>query len=127
MFDALFPIECKRLPTPKRNNRDEREYVFTAPGTTGGIQRYKFGHHGAAHNFAAMIAYVQEQTISHWLIQVNGWIRGLAADANSNWSDSDVLQDADHQSSTETRTLRSNHPRIGGFGDIEIHHLWIRM
>ena len=76
-FQALFPIECKRLPTPKRKGRDEREYVVTEPGTTGGIQRFKFGYHGAAHNFAAMIAYVQERPLSHWLNQVNCWIRDL--------------------------------------------------
>ena len=76
-FDALFPIECKRLPTPTGKDRDEREYVTTEPGTTGGIQRFKFGYHGAAHTFAAMIAYVQEQSFSHWLCQVNCWIRDL--------------------------------------------------
>ena len=71
-FDALFPIECKRLPTPKSNNRDEREYVITEPGSTGGIQRFKFGHHGAAHDFVAMIAFVQERTFQHWLNKING-------------------------------------------------------
>ena len=55
-FDALFPIECKRLPTPDEKDRDEREYVITEPGTTGGIQRFKFGFHGSIHNFGAMIA-----------------------------------------------------------------------
>src|SRR4029077_9723773 len=28
-FDTLMPIECKRLPTPKENGRDEREYVVS--------------------------------------------------------------------------------------------------
>ncbi len=35
-FDTLLPIECKRLPTPKEKDRDEREYVVTATGSTGG-------------------------------------------------------------------------------------------
>ena len=30
-FDALFPIECKRLPTPAERDRDEREYVIPNP------------------------------------------------------------------------------------------------
>ena len=42
-FDTLLPIECKRLPTPKENDRDEREYVVTRRGSTGGIQRFKAG------------------------------------------------------------------------------------
>ena len=60
-FDMLFPIECKRLPTPAGKDRDEREYVIAGDGTTGGIQRFKFGYHGAVHTFAAMIAYIQQR------------------------------------------------------------------
>ena len=37
-FDSLMPIECKRLPTPKGDDRDEREYVFSEHTSTGGIQ-----------------------------------------------------------------------------------------
>ena len=40
-FDTLLPIECKRLPTPKDKDRDEREYVINRKATTGGIQRFK--------------------------------------------------------------------------------------
>ena len=53
-FHSLLPIECKRLPTRQERARDEREYVITSRGTTGGIQRFKFGHHGAAHRLGAM-------------------------------------------------------------------------
>jgi hypothetical protein len=73
-FQPLLPIECKRLPTPEERDRDKREYVITSPGTTGGIQRFKFGYHGAAHQLGAMIGYVQEMTFAHWLGKVNGWI-----------------------------------------------------
>lgn len=48
-FDSLMPIECKRLPTPPGKDRDEREYVFNQNASTGGIQRFKDGHHGAVH------------------------------------------------------------------------------
>ena len=77
-FQALFPIECKRLPTPKGKDRDEREYVFTKEGTTGGMQRFKFGHHGSTHNFAAIIGYMQERDFTHWLTEINGWIHNLS-------------------------------------------------
>jgi hypothetical protein len=125
-YQALFPIECKRLPTPKRTNRDEREYVITRFGTTGGIQRFKFGYHGATHTFAAMIAYVQEQSFSFWLAQVNCWIRDLAADPNSPWSDSDALQSLSDNLATEVGTFKSEHFR-DGLDRCELRHLWIRM
>ena len=126
-FDALFPIECKRLPTPKAIDRDEREYVTTESGTTGGIQRFKFGYHGAAHTFAAMIAYVQEQPFSHWLYQVNCWIQDLAVGPNSAWNDSDVLQPLSDDLTTGISTLKSEHRREGGLDVCELRHLWIRM
>lgn len=126
-FEALFPIECKRLPTPKEKNRDEREYVTNEPGTTGGIQRFKFGYHGAKHTFGAMIAYVQEQSFSHWLNQMNLWIRDLAAGPNSDWSDSDTLQLQSVNSGTAVSTLKSEHRRNCCPGVFELHHLWIRM
>ena len=126
-FDALFPIECKRLPTPKGTKRDEREYVFTKFSTTGGIQRFKLGYHGAAHTFAAMIAYVQEQSFSYWLDQVNGWIRGLAVEPNSTWNNSDVLQLLSDNLETEISTLESEHQREGDLEGCELRHLWIRM
>jgi hypothetical protein len=60
-FDTLLPIECKRLPTPTGSNRDEREYVFSKFGSTGGIQRFKAGHHGGQHKLGAMIGYIQNE------------------------------------------------------------------
>lgn len=126
-FDALFPIECKRLPTPKGKKRDEREYVTTKFGTTGGIQRFKFDYHGAAHTFAAMIAYIQEQSSSYWLGQVNCWIREEAAKSNSLWSDSDVLQLLSDNLAKGLSTFKSEHQREDGLDRCELRHLWIRM
>jgi hypothetical protein len=126
-FDTLLPIECKRLPTPKDKNRDEREYVVTATGSTGGIQRFKFGHHGAAHCLGAMIAYVQDQAFSHWLVQVNGWIEELSRNTQSGWSTSDTLHLLNEDSATRLRTLRSHHGRGGKLEEIELRHLWVRM
>ncbi|MDR3566449.1 MAG: hypothetical protein P4L43_00315 [Syntrophobacteraceae bacterium] len=126
-FDALFPIECKRLPTPRGRDRDEREYVITESGTTGGIQRFKFGYHGAAHTFAAMIAYIQEHSFSHWLTKINCWILDLAAQPNSTWSDSDILRTLGEDSTTRVSILKSQHQREGGLDGCELRHLWIRV
>lgn len=126
-FDSLFPIECKRLPTPRGKDRDEREYVTTDSGTTGGIQRFKFGHHGATHNFAAIIGYIQDRSFPHWLSQVNSWILDLAAGTKANWSDSDILQLLSNDSVTGISTLRSRHERNGGLDVCELRHLWVKM
>jgi hypothetical protein len=126
-FDALFPIECKRFPTPKGKDRDEREYVTTEFGTTGGIQRFKFGDHGAAHTFAAMIAYIQEESSSYWLGQVNCWIRDEAARVNSSWSNSDVLQLLNDNLASGISTFKSEHQRENGLDRCELRHLWIKM
>jgi len=126
-FDTLLPIECKRLPTPKEKDRDEREYVVTATGTIGGMQRFKFGYHGAAHRVAAMIAYVQERNFSHWLARVNGWIRELSTETGSAWSASDGLKPLKDDSTLGRRTLHSCHQRGGGLGRIDLRHIWIKM
>ena len=126
-FEALFPIECKRLPTPKEKDRDEREYVTNDPGTTGGIQRFKLGYHGATHTFAAMIGYVQEETSTHWLNMVNRWIRDLSGEADSVWSDSDTLQLLSDDAASGISTLESRHRRGGGLDECELRHLWISM
>src|SRR6267143_2737627 len=126
-FDALFPIECKRLPTPKEKDRDEREYVITEPGTTGGIQRFKFGHHGATHKFAAMIGYVQEQSFAHWLSQTNGWIGDLSAESNSAWTESDSLRLVTNDSVAGVCTLESHHNRPDGLDMCQLRHVWIAM
>lgn len=110
----LFPIECKRLPTPKGKDRDEREYVTNEPGTTGGIQRYKFSHHGAEHTFAAMIAYVQDESFSYWMTKINGWIQGLAVGYDPVWNDSDCLHLIDDNPVTKVSMLKSEHQRVGG-------------
>lgn len=126
-FDTLFPIECKRLPTPKGKDRDEHEYVISQFSTTGGIQRFKFGFHGAAHTFAAMIAYVQKHTCSQWFSEVNHWIRDLAAEPSSAWNDSEQLQSLSKNLDTKVHRFKSKHDREDDLGRLELHHLWIEM
>ena len=125
-FQSLFPIECKRLPTPKGKDRDEREYVFTKDGTTGGVQRFKFGFHGSTHNFAAMIAYVQERDFAHWLRMVNGWIGDLSKETGSLWSDKDLLSNSTEESTTDVCVLKSQHARPS-LSPCDLWHLWVRM
>jgi hypothetical protein len=126
-FDALFPIECKRLPTPAEKDRDEREYVITKYGTTGGIQRFKFGYYGATHKFAAMIAYVQERAFSDWLSQINSWINDLSTELDSAWSKSDSLHEIGGDTLVGICMLDSRHARPEGMTDCELRHVWISM
>jgi len=126
-FDSLMPIECKRLPTPKGTNRDEREYVINRNSSTGGIQRFKAGNHGGAHTFGAMIGYVQEETANFWADRIAGWIAELAATAEPGWTTKDLLR-ADYDDATvRVSVFRSCHQRPGGLGDIELRHVWVEM
>src|SRR5262249_10882351 len=78
LFEVLLPIECKRLPTPAEHGRDELEYVTVRDGgTTGGIQRFKLGAHGAAHAMAVMIGYIQEGNAAQWSRRINRWLAEL--------------------------------------------------
>ena len=121
-FDSLMPIECKRLPTPKRRDRDEREYVISRHASTGGIQRFKEGHHASHHSFGAMIAYVQEDTTAVWSTRVAGWINDLAG-VIPGWTTKDLLH-LDHSDTTlRLAVFRSSHERQKGFAAIELRHL----
>jgi hypothetical protein len=125
-FDSLMPLECKRLPTPKQGGRDEREYVFCKDTTTGGIQRFKAGHHGSGHTLGAMIGYVQEGTCEGWNDSVAGWIKGLVG-VEAGWTDEDLLCRFQSDDSRHLATLRSTHSRRNGLPPIELQHFWIVM
>jgi hypothetical protein len=127
-FEALLPIECQRLPTPVEGNRDEREYVFSENSTTGGIQRFKSGHHGAIHSLAAMIGFVQKESISFWHERTVRWIRGLSSSNVSGWTDNDLLH-LIGPVDTERRlaVFESCHDRATGLSSIELRHLWVEM
>jgi hypothetical protein len=125
-FDTILPVECKRLPIPQANDRDEREYVFSSLSSTGGIQRFKAGYHGGAHALGAMIAYVQEGSIDLWKRQIAEWIRTLAADPASLWSVEDLLHESGVSDIKVTR-LRSCHQRGANLVAIALEHLWLEM
>jgi hypothetical protein len=126
-FDPLLPIECKRLPTPKDKERDEREYVFNRHASTGGIQRFKEGHHGASHKVGAMIAYVQQETRMSWTTRVAEWINELVASGEAGWTAKDLLQLERDDATLQLAVLRSFHTRENGLPDIELRHLWVQM
>lgn len=126
-FDTLLPIECKRLPTPKDKKRDEREYVFSQLSSTGGIQRFKAGHHGAAHKLGAMIAYVQKETPSYWNAQISKWVNDLIATGQKGWTVKDLLHLEGDDATRQMAVLNSSHAREGGLAEITLRHLWIQM
>ena len=126
-YQSLIPIECKRLPTPAGPGRDEREYLFSASSSTGGIQRFKAGHHGAAHGRAAMIGYVQAQDVPHWRSTIDAWIDDLIAAPIAGWSIADKLSLSAHDTTKRLAELASIHDRKPGMTPIQIDHLWIQM
>lgn len=126
-YDTLLPIECKRLPTPKGKDRDNREYVINGHGTTGGIQRFKAGHHGAAHTLGAMIAYVQEEAPMFWDKCVAEWINELVATGEPGWTEKDLLHLEQNDATLRLASLRSLHTRENGLPEIELRHLWVEM
>lgn len=126
-FDTLMPIECKRLPTPKEKGRDEREYVINDYGTTGGIQRFKAGFHGANHRLGAMIAYVQQESRTFWNTKVSEWITDLIATSEPGWTADDHLDRVQDDDALHPTVFRSFHGRDKGLPEIELRHLWISM
>jgi hypothetical protein len=126
-FEKLFPIECKRLPTPLGHGRDPREYVIVEGGTTGGIQRFKEGLHGASHSFGGMIGFIQDESCDHWFGCVNGWITALAQLESSRWSARDELRILHNDESVGVSAYCSVHERTTAEGVIELRHAWIKM
>jgi hypothetical protein len=126
-FDMLLPIECKRLPTPPGSKREEREYVITERSTTGGMQRFKAGYHGAVHRLGAMIGYVQQETASIWHGRVTTWIEDLVTNKISGWSKDDLVHFDAESKATGVTTYNSTHAREHDLPDIGLRHLWIAM
>lgn len=126
-FDPLVPIECKRLPTPAGLNRDKREYLYSRHSSTGGVARFKAGHHGAVHTLGAMIGYIQSHSAPHWQMKLGWWIGALARGGISGWAASDQLTLERQDTAARLAILRSEHARLGSLTSIELRHLWIEM
>lgn len=128
-YDVLLPIECKRLPTPTDNNRDEREYVITRDKTAGGIQRFKLGAHAPDHPLAGMIGYVQAETFDVWESRMAGWIRDLAK-TDTLWQADECPKLVKPDAGRGIATYQSKHRRRHAerkLGDVELRHLWVDM
>ena len=126
-YEILLPIECKRLPTPNGSNRDEREYLYSKYSTTGGVQRFKAGHHASKHAHAAMIGYVQSNDIDFWQLRIDKWVEDLIIDVASGWSEGDKLRMAEHNSEIRVALLQSTHARVHGLKPISLDHIWVEM
>lgn len=137
IYDPILVVEGKRLPAPSLDR--EKEYVTGGKeNTSGGIQRFKLGLHGASLDIAVMVGYVQEQTPHHWHNQVNTWISELASGANQDscaWNEGEKLGPLEEDARKGIASSRSVHRRgrrggkilLYGFSDITIHHFWIAM
>lgn len=126
-YRTLLPIECKRLPTPAGKDRDEREYLFSRFSSTGGVQRFKSGHHGGASIRAAMIGYVQSDDLALWKSRLDEWIDGFVSDATEGWAENDKFRIVAIDASTGVAHLTSSHERVRALEPIALDHLWLRM
>lgn len=126
LYDPILPIECKRLPTPRGADRERREYLHTQKRTTGGVQRFKAGLHGAGHSTGVMIGYVQEGSLPDWFQRINWWVRVLVRAGVLGWSAGDSLRRKAHDRTHRIAKHGSVNARMGS-GPIAMHHLWIDM
>lgn len=122
-------IEAKRLPTPRRASRDEREYVIVAQGKEGGggIDRFKRNIHAADSKMAIMIGYIQQNNAEFWHQKVNGWITELAQENPDYWNEDEVLNVVSQSTKMRLESIHLRfdfklHKRIH---PIIIHHFWL--
>lgn len=95
--------------------------------STGGMHRFKQGHHGASHSVGAMIGYIQEETAAIWGERIAGWIKTLAETSQSGWTNKDLLVPERSDTNLKLTIFRSVHERQHGLPEIELRHLWICM
>lgn len=131
IYDPVIVFECKRLPAPTPDR--EKEYVTGGiKNTSGGIQRFKLGLHGAEHDIAVMIGYLQKGSANCWRDKINKWIIELSTGTLKDvcaWDKSEMLEKLEVDSSKGVANCRSTHSRTGGVKSdkILICHLWIKM
>lgn len=126
-FDPLLPIECKRLPTPSGAKRDKMEYLHSRHSSTGGVARFKEGHHGASHKLGAMIGFIQDETILLWEKKLSHWTNVLVRAKKSGWLGADKIVLSKHDAALKLGFLQSCHSRKGTLSSIELRHLWVEM
>ncbi len=126
---TLLVIECKRLPAPRKNR--ELEYVTGLDKAAGGIQRFKMGRHGSEHTIAAMIGYIQKESMRYWCDKINEWIsnfvKGIEKDCRI-WTKSEKLVNIEESNELRSAKFKSIHSRRNSKTEtILIHHLWITL
>ena len=129
IYDTILVLEGKRIPAPSSDR--EKEYVIgtTTGKISGGIQRFKMGLHGAEHDLAAMVGYIQARAPGYWIKKINEWIIQLSSDSLEGgcvWTDDETLKLVTADIARSIFSHCSLHNRISG-NKIEIHHLWIVM
>ncbi|MDP2951998.1 MAG: hypothetical protein Q8O76_01615, partial [Chloroflexota bacterium] len=131
LYDPIVVFEGKRLPSPSRDR--EKEYVTGGiEHKSGGIQRFKLGLHGANHDIAAMIGYLQEGSAFDWHDKINKWITELSNGTIADvcvWNISELLETFEEDFSKGIANCQSIHSRSGSAqsNKILIRHLWITM
>jgi len=127
-YDPILVVEGKRLPTPGSGR--EQEYVASPAGAApmGGLQRFRLGLHGAAFSIAGIIGYIQQDTCTHWIDEVNRWIDELASVAELDWSSADRLSRFELNHRTRVSRCESDHLRKSGVSPrVRLAHLWVEM
>jgi hypothetical protein len=132
IYDPFLVFEGKRLPPPGNQPSRAREYVTGGELKSGVIQRFKLGLHGAKHEVAVMIGYVQKDTPAKWLGCINGWIQELEGSLGldgTKWSSMDRLSDFVENKRERIASSFSKHARTGDIvsPNISIRHLWVRL
>ena len=130
IYDPFLVFECKRLPAPAKDR--EREYVTGGKKSSGGIQRFKLGLHGAKLDLVAIIGYIQARDAQHWHTTINRWISSLSLGKLTDgcvWDRNEKLGAFEEDAVQRTANCRSVHGRTGKVRSnrIEIQHFWVVM
>ena len=121
----FFRIEAKRLPTGY--GKREKEYV---EGNSGGIERYKRGHHGKDLSQSAIIGYIQKEDSSHWHTKLNQWINDLISnnvDEGIHWDSQDLLIEIDTFKTTKKYSSKNTRIVNSITDSIQLHHYLMQL
>jgi len=124
--NSFFQIECKRLPiTNLSQQRSEKEYVIGTKTHKGGIERFKTKEHGHHLDQAAIIGYVQANSIDFWFNKINEWIEIEISNSKTLiWTKKDHL--TLEYKKEELSKYNSTCGRTDG-EDIILHHFLLKM
>jgi hypothetical protein len=127
-------VECKVVP--QSDKQREREYVAAwreANGSpTGGIQRFKLGHHGPDLESSVIVGYLLSQSPDAWFTSFNSWISDFVNDPQIDrgvWKLADRLRNLHHNSERGIASAVSSHKRPSTCvsDTISLSHFWLEM